>query len=169
MLGQIRCDLIVAHPLRPRFFKWEYTPVGHHRIEDFLDCVVGYNDNRDPGYRTYSPHEQQTASPIHRTTRSPTRSPIPQFTAHDLRLKLAAMRGDDRPRYRFGAEVPRHWISHVLRFVDAAGGDTYLGRGRTDEARDTASPVVSHENRRGGLSTRIEHHREFAFEPIRFV
>jgi hypothetical protein len=48
--------------------------------------------------------------------------------------------GDDRPRYRFSAEVPRHFIPYVPRFVDAAVGDTYLRRGRTDEAATVQAP-----------------------------
>jgi hypothetical protein len=47
---------------------------------------------------------------------------------------------DDRPRYRFRADVPLHWIPYVPRSVDAAGGDTYLRRGRTDEAATPQSP-----------------------------
>lgn len=46
----------------------------------------------------------------------------------------------DRPRYRFSAEVPRHWIPYVPRFIDSAGGDTYLRRGRTDEAATPQAP-----------------------------
>jgi hypothetical protein len=47
---------------------------------------------------------------------------------------------DDRPRYRFSAEVPRHWIPYVPRFVDTSGGDTYLRRGRTDETATLQAP-----------------------------
>jgi hypothetical protein len=48
--------------------------------------------------------------------------------------------GDDRPYYRFCAEVPLHWIPYVPRFVDAVGGDTFLRRGRTDETATTQAP-----------------------------
>jgi len=48
--------------------------------------------------------------------------------------------GDDRPRYRFSAEVPRYWIPYVPRFLDAAQGDTYLRRGRTNEAATLQVP-----------------------------
>jgi hypothetical protein len=47
---------------------------------------------------------------------------------------------DERPRYRFRATVPRHWIPYVPRFVDAAQGDTYLRRGRTEEAATRQAP-----------------------------
>jgi hypothetical protein len=47
---------------------------------------------------------------------------------------------DDRPHYRFRAEVPRYWIPYVPRFIDAAGGDTYLRRARTDETATSQTP-----------------------------
>jgi hypothetical protein len=49
-------------------------------------------------------------------------------------------RSDDRPRYRFSAEMPRYWIPYVPRFLDAGQGDTYLRRGRTDEAATRQAP-----------------------------
>ncbi|HEX2339451.1 MAG TPA: hypothetical protein VHI98_03140 [Vicinamibacterales bacterium] len=52
----------------------------------------------------------------------------------------AAPGGDARPRFRFRADVPRHWIPYVPRKIDAVGGDTYLRRGRTDEAATREHP-----------------------------
>jgi hypothetical protein len=48
--------------------------------------------------------------------------------------------GDDRQHYRFRAEVPPHWIPYVPRFIDTAGGDTYLRRARTDESATRERP-----------------------------
>jgi hypothetical protein len=52
---------------------------------------------------------------------------------------------DGRPRYRFRADVPRHWIPYVPRKINGTGdnaisGDTYLRRGRTDETATLQAP-----------------------------
>jgi hypothetical protein len=47
---------------------------------------------------------------------------------------------DDRPRYRFSTALPRYWIPYVPRFLAGAQGDTYLRRGRTDEAATLQAP-----------------------------
>ena len=57
----------------------------------------------------------------------------------------AAPSGDDRARYRFRGELPRHWIPYVPRSLapsngNATSGETYLRRGRTDEAATTQAP-----------------------------
>jgi hypothetical protein len=58
----------------------------------------------------------------------------------DFPVAVSSPGRDDRPRYRFSAEVPRHWIPYVPRFLGAAQGDTYLRRGRTDEAATLQAP-----------------------------
>jgi hypothetical protein len=53
--------------------------------------------------------------------------------------------GDARPRYRFRAGVPRHWIPYVPRVIAPANGaeasgETYLRRARTDETATAEAP-----------------------------
>lgn len=47
---------------------------------------------------------------------------------------------DDRPHFRFRADVPRHWIPYIPRQINVTGGDTYLRRGRTDETATQQAP-----------------------------
>jgi hypothetical protein len=77
---------------------------------------------------------------VERLYRGPNGEEVRNGDRSDAPPAAAALGGDGRPRYRFSAEVPRHWIPYVPRFVDAAGGDTYLRRGRTDEAATPQAP-----------------------------
>jgi hypothetical protein len=59
-----------------------------------------------------------------------------------LAAEPPAPSADGRPRYRFRADVPRHWIPYAPRMIAPsngaeASGETYLRRARTDE---TATP-----------------------------
>lgn len=58
----------------------------------------------------------------------------------DAQPAAAPATANDRPRYRFRADVPRHWIPYVPRKIEAVGGDTYLRRGRTDESATREKP-----------------------------
>jgi hypothetical protein len=71
----------------------------------------------------------------------------------DAQAHAAEGGADARPRFRFRADVPRHWIPYVPRSIDAVGGDTYLRRGRTDEAATLENP--QHHTRVVGESWRL--------------
>jgi hypothetical protein len=77
---------------------------------------------------------------VERLYLGPNGEPVHNGDRTDAPAAATSPGGDDRPRYRFSAEVPRYWIPYVPRFLDAAQGDTYLRRGRTDEAATLQAP-----------------------------